>query len=321
MTSIANTSLWLLFGTVTLGLLALDLFVFHRTSHVVRPREALTWSTVWIAVALAFNTVVYWQFGPERGFEFLTGYLIEKALAVDNLFVFLVIFSYFGIPVARQHRVLFWGVVGAVLFRALFISVGASLLRDFHWIAYAFGAFLALTGIKLLNRRELNPETNLLFRMVRRLIPVMHSDSDDFAVRRNGRLLATPLLLTLILVEISDLVFAIDSIPAIFAITPDPFIVFTSNIFAVLGLRAMYSLLADFLVRLRFLHLGLALVLVFVGAKMLLASVFTISALASLAVVVALIAGSSVVSVLAPGLQWRANDSAPNADPPRTHKL
>lgn len=319
MNSIANTSLWLLFGAVTLGLLALDLFVFHRTAHVVRKREALTWSIVWIAVALGFNTVVYWQFGSERGFEFLTGYLVEKALAVDNLFVFVVIFSYFRIPAARQHRVLLWGVVGAVFFRALFISLGTSLLRDFHWIAYVLGAFLALTGIKLLKRRELHPETNLLFRMVRLVIPVMQVDSDDFVVRQNGRLLATPLLLSLMLVEISDLVFAIDSIPAIFAITPDPFIVFTSNIFAVLGLRAMYSLVADFLVRFRFLHVGLALVLVFVGAKMLLASVFKISAVASLAAVVALMAGSAMVSVLASRPQWRASPA--NAETPRAQKL
>jgi tellurite resistance protein TerC len=235
------------------------------------------------------------------------------------LFVFVIILSYFRIPAARQHRVLLWGVVGAVLFRALFISLGASLLRDFHWIAYVLGAFLALTGLKFLKRRALHPETNLLFRMVCRVIPVMHADSDDFVVRQNGRLLATPLLLSLMLVEISDLVFAIDSIPAIFAITPDPFIVFTSNIFAVLGLRAMYSLLADFLVRFRFLHVGLALVLIFVGAKMLLASVFKVSAVASLVTVVVLIAGSAMVSVLASGSQWRASPA--NAETPRAQKL
>lgn len=322
MTSIANTWLWLLFGFVAVGLLALDLFVFHRRAHVVRTREALTWSIVWIAVALAFNAVVYCHFGPERGLEFLTGYLVEKVLAIDNLFVFAVIFSYFGITPARQHRVLFWGVVGALFFRALFISLGASILANFHWVAYAFGAFLVLTGIKLLQRRpELRPEANPLFRLLRRIIPVMYVDSDGFLIRHNGRLLATQLFLSLMMVEISDLVFAIDSIPAIFAITADPFIVLTSNIFAVLGMRAFYSLLSEFIIRLKFLHVGLALVLAFVGAKMLLVSFFKIPVVASLAVVVMLISGSVVVSLLAPGLQWQETRSHADVNPPRTQNL
>jgi tellurite resistance protein TerC len=304
MTSIANPSLWLLFGLVTLGLLALDLFVFHRKAHVVRTREALTWSIVWIAVALAFNAAIYWQFGSQRGIEFLTGYLVEKALAVDNLFVFAVIFSYFGIPAAQQHRVLFWGVIGAVLFRAIFISVGGSLLNHFHWTAYVFGALLVITGIKLLRRSEVRPENNAVYRLVRRVIPSTHTDQRGFLVRLDGRWLATPLLLALILVEISDIVFALDSIPAIFAITSDQFIVFTSNIFAILGMRALYSLLADFLVRLKYLHVGLAVVLVFVGAKMLLAPIIKIPVIASLAVVIGVIGGSALLSLLATSLLW-----------------
>jgi len=200
MTSIANTSLWLLFGLATLGLLALDLFLFHRKAHVVCMREALTWSCVWIAIALVFDAVIYWQFGSERGLEFLTGYMVEKVLAVDNLFVFAVVFSYFRIPLVQQHRVLFWGVIGAVLLRALFISVGGSLLNSFHWVAYLFGALLVLTGIKLLRRAEVRPESNPVFRMLRRIIPATPTEHGAFVVRRDGRLLATPLLLSLVLV-------------------------------------------------------------------------------------------------------------------------
>ena len=294
MTSIANTSLWLLFGLITLGLLALDLLVFHRKAHVVGTREALTWSVVWIAVALAFNGAIYWQFGSERGLEFLTGYLVEKALAVDNLFVFVVVFSYFGIPAVQQHRVLFWGVIGAVVSRGLFISVGGSLLNTFHWVAYVFGALLVVTGIQFLRRSEVRPESNPVFRMVRRIIPVTATNHEEFFVRHNGQLLATPLLLSLVLVEISDVVFALDSIPAVFAITSDQFIVFTSNIFAVLGMRALYSLLAEYLIRLKFLHVGLAVVLVFVGAKMVLAPFIKVPVIASLAVVVGAIGGAAL---------------------------
>ena len=306
MSSIANTSLWLILALVTFGLLALDLFVFNRRSHATRTREALAWSMVWVVAALAFNGLVYWRLGPERGGEFLTGYVIEKALAVDNLFVFAAIFSYFRIPEARQHRVLFWGVIGALAFRAVFVWIGAALLAQFHWIAYIFGAFLVFTGIKLLQRRlELHPEANPLFRLLRRIIPVSDLDSDEFLVHRGGTLSATPLLLALLLVEVTDVVFAIDSIPAIFAVTSDPFIVFTSNVFAVLGLRAMYSLLVGLLLRLRFLHVGLALVLAFVGSKMLVTPFFTIPVIASLAVTVALVGGSAVLSVLLPDKRGR----------------
>jgi tellurite resistance protein TerC len=304
---------WALFTIGVVGLLALDLFVFHRKPHTVGTREALTWSVVWIAIALLFNAVVYSQFGTERGLEFLTGYLIEKALAIDNLFVFAVIFSYFGIQPVYQHRVLFWGVVGALVFRALFIGLGATLLTRFHWISYAFGALLALTGLKLLRREpQIRPEANPIFRALRKIIPASPVQSGEFFIREDSRLLATPLFLALVLIEISDVVFAVDSIPAIFAVTSDPFIVFTSNVFAVLGLRAMYSLLAESLVRLRYLRFGLALVLVFVGGKMLFATVFKIPIAASLAIVAALLAGAALVSLLRPPIAQQEADRKPS---------
>jgi len=311
--SIASPIVWALFTIGVVGLLALDLFVFHRKPHTVGTREALTWSVVWIAIALLFNAVVYSQFGTERGLEFLTGYLIEKALAIDNLFVFVVIFSYFGIQPVYQHRVLFWGVVGALVFRALFIALGATLLTRFHWISYAFGALLVLTGLKLLRREpQIRPEATPIFRALRKIIPASPVQSGEFFIREDSRLLATPLFLALVLIEISDVVFAVDSIPAIFAVTSDPFIVFTSNVFAVLGLRAMYSLLAESLVRLRYLRFGLALVLVFVGGKMLFATVFKIPIAASLAIVAALLAGAALVSLLRSPMAQQEADRKPS---------
>jgi len=293
--------LWTLFGVVVSGLLALDLLLFHGRKRPFGAREALQWSMVWIVVALLFNGFVYFQFGGERGLEFLTGYLIEKALAVDNLVVFALIFSYFGIPSARQHRVLFFGVVGALVFRVVFIAAGASLLARFDWLGYLFGAFLALTGLKLLARaHQLHPQANPVFRMLRKVIPVINADADQFFVRRNSRLFATPLFLALLLIELSDIIFAADSIPAIFAVTSDAFIVLTSNVFAILGLRAMYTLLADLLVRLKYLRVGLALVLVFVGTKMLLAPSYEIPILVSLGAVAALLSASAIASLVRP---------------------
>jgi tellurite resistance protein TerC len=297
--SIANPALWTLFVTGVVGLLALDLFVFHRKPHAVRTREALIWSTVWIAMALLFNALVYFHFGAQRGLEFLTGYLIEKALAIDNLFVFAVIFSYFKIQPADQHRVLFWGVVGALVFRAVFIALGATLLTHLHWITYVFGAALVVTGLKLLRREApIRAEGNRLFHALRTLIPTSPVQSGQFFIRDNSRVLATPLFLALVLVEISDVVFAFDSIPAIFAVTSDTFIIFTSNVFAILGLRAMYSLLAQFLTRLKYLRFGLALVLVFVGGKMLFATMYKIPIEISLAVVAALLLAAAIPSLL-----------------------
>jgi tellurite resistance protein TerC len=297
--SIANPAIWTLFAIIVIGVLALDLFVFHRKPHAVPTREALIWSAVWIAIALLFNALVYFHFGKERGLEFLTGYLIEKALAIDNLFVFAVIFSYFEIQAAYQHRVLFWGVVGALVFRALFIALGATLLTRFHWISYVFGAVLALTGVKLLRREaHVHPETNPIFRVLRKVIPATNVQSGNFFIHENSKVLVTPLFLALVLVEISDLIFAVDSIPAIFAVSSDTFIVFTSNVFAILGLRAMYSLLAQSLTRLKYLRFGLALVLVFVGGKMLFATVYEIPIEISLVVVAALLAGAALPSLV-----------------------
>ncbi len=312
--SVGTPWLWGGFTLFVLAMLALDLGVFHRTAHVIGMREALGWSVFWIALALVFNAGVFRWFGPERGLEFLTGYLIEKALSVDNIFVFLVIFSYFAVPAAYRHRVLFWGVLGAIVFRVIFIVLGAALLAAFHWVIYVFGGLLVVTGVKVLRApdHEVHPERNPALRLVRRLLPVTASyEGPRFFVRRAGRLYATPLLLVLAVVEATDIVFAIDSIPAIFAVTTDPFIVYTSNIFAILGLRALFFLLAGFIERFHYLKVGLALVLVFVGTKMLASDVYKIPIGVSLAVVAGLIGGAVVWS-----LRWpRPTAAAPTAGP------
>ncbi len=301
--SVGTPLLWGAFTLFVLGLLALDLGVFHRKAHAVGPREALGWSIFWIALALLFNAGVVWWFGAQRGLEFLTGYLIEKALSVDNIFVFLVIFSYFSVPAAYQHRVLFWGILGAIIFRVIFILAGAALLAAFHWVIYVFGGLLILTAVRIVRARdeEVHPERNPLLRLVRRVVPVVSTyQGARFFVRAGGRLMATPLLLVLVVVEATDIVFAIDSIPAIFAVTGDPFIVYTSNIFAILGLRALFFLLAGVLTRFQYLKIGLGLVLAFVGTKMLISDLFKIPIGLSLAVVAALIGGSVVASLLRP---------------------
>jgi tellurite resistance protein TerC len=299
--TVGTPLLWVGFTLFVLLLLALDLGVFHRRAHEVRPREALLWTFVWIVFALLFNAGVYFWFGSERGLEFLTGYLIEKALSVDNIFVFLVLFSYFAVPAEYQHRVLFWGILGALVMRAVFILLGAALLQKFHWVIYVFGAFLIFTGIKLLVQRggEVHPERNPLFRLFQKLAPsISEYRGPRFTVVEAGKRYATPLLLVLVAVEATDLVFAVDSIPAIFAITSDPFIVYTSNIFAILGLRALYFVLAGAMGRFQYLPVGLALVLVFVGAKMMLTDVYKAPITVSLGVVAALLAGSVLASHL-----------------------
>jgi tellurite resistance protein TerC len=285
-------------------MLSLDLGFFHRKAHAIGMREALIWSVVWISLALVFNAGVYWWFGPERALEFLTGYLIEKALSVDNLFVFLVLFSYFAVPAKLQHRVLFWGIVGALVMRAGFIFAGSALIQMFHWVIYVFGAFLVFTGIKLLAAREnqVHPERNLVLRLFRKVVPsVPQYHGSRFWIKQSGRRFVTPLLTVLVVIEATDIVFAVDSIPAIFAITRDPFIVFTSNIFAILGLRALYFLLAGMIGRFRYLKVGLGLVLVFVGAKMLLTDIIHVPIVLSLSVVGGLIGGSIAFSMLSRG--------------------
>ncbi len=301
--SVGTPALWLGFNLFVVVMLALDLGVFHRKAHEVRAREALIWSGVWVALALVFDAGIYVWFGWERALEFLTGYLIEKALSVDNLFVFLVVFSYFSVPSKLQHRVLLWGILGALVMRAVFIIAGAALLQRFHGVIYVFGAFLVFTGIKLLLQKdvEVHPERNLFLRLFRRFVPAVDGYRDSkFVVHEAGRWQATPLLMVLVVVEATDIVFAVDSIPAIFAVTDDPFIVYTSNIFAILGLRALYFALAAMMGRFHYLKVGLGLVLAFVGTKMVIVDVYKIPIVVSLLVVLGLLTGSIVVSILRP---------------------
>jgi tellurite resistance protein TerC len=308
---------WVLFLAFVIGLLALDLGVFHRHAHAVSRREAAVWSLVWVALALAFNTGVYVVQGAQAGFEWTTGYLIEKSLSVDNIFVFLLIFSTFAVPRQYQHRVLFWGILGAIVMRAAMILAGTALLKHFHLVIYLFGAFLIYTGIKFLRGRAAEPvlEENRILRLARRLFPTTATyEGARFFVRRGGVLHATPLFLVLVLIESTDVVFAVDSIPAIFAVTRDPFIVFTSNIFAILGLRALYFFLAGYLAELTYLKPALAVVLVFVGGKMLLVDLYKVPAPASLAFI-ALVLGVAVVGSVRVQRQAARVSVTPNLTP------
>ena len=303
MESVGTPGLWIGFVTFVCGLLALDLGVFHRRAHVVSPKEAGIWSAVWVALSLGASALVAHAFGPERWLEFLTGYVIEKALAVDNLFVFYAIFAYFAVPAAYQHRVLFWGVLGALVMRALFIALGAALLAKFHAVLYVFGAILVVTAIKLfaLPDEGIHPERNRAYRLLRRIVPaVSEYHGTRFTVVQAGRRRATPLLLVLLLIEWTDLVFAVDSIPAIFAVTGDPFIVFTSNIFAILGLRSLFFLLQGVIGKFHLLKPALAAVLLFVGGKMLLIDFVKVPIGWSLATVGGLIGLGVVASLLRP---------------------
>jgi tellurite resistance protein TerC len=297
--TVGTPLLWGGFLAFVLAMLALDLGVFHRKAHTVSWKEAAAWSAVWIACAAVFNALLYVLFGADHALEFTAGYLIEKALAVDNIFVFVVIFASFGVPAALQHRVLFWGVLGALVMRALFIFAGGAFLQRFHWAMYVFGGLLVITGVRLLFHRDDHPHSpanSPIVRFLRRIVPASHDFAGDhFWVRIDGKRLATPLLLALLAVEVSDVVFALDSIPAIFAVTTDPFLVFTSNIFAILGLRSMYFLLAGIVDKFVYLKPGLALVLVFVGAKMLVVDVFKVPIFASLGVIASIL----VTAVLA----------------------
>jgi tellurite resistance protein TerC len=298
MQSIGSPALWALFIVFVLAMLALDLGVFHRKAHAVGFKEAAIWSGVWVGLALLFNVGMWWKFGAQPATEFLTGYLIEKSLSVDNIFVFVVIFGALGIPPLYQHRVLFWGILTALVLRAAMILAGTALLARFHWLIYVFGAFLVLTGVKLFyawkKGKEEHPEESALMRWVRRVLPsTTKLDGAHFFTVENGRRLATPLFLALLLVEFTDVVFALDSIPAIFAVTKDPFIVFTSNIFAILGLRSLFFLLAGMVEKFHYLKVGLAGVLVFVGVKMSLVDVVKVEPFVSLAIILAML-GSSV---------------------------
>ena len=296
--------LWVGFNLFVLAMLALDLGVFHRKAHIVSFREAMGWTVAWVTLAALFNMGIWHFAGAEKALEFTTGYVIEYSLSVDNIFVFALLFSYFAVPATYQHRVLFWGILGALVLRALMIVAGTVLITKFAWIIYVFGAFLILTGIKMIVKQEeeIHPERNPIVKWFKRLMPVTSDYREDkFFVRENGVRMATPLFVVLMLVEMSDVLFAVDSIPAIFAVTKDPFIVYTSNVFAILGLRSLYFALAGVLDKFHYLKIGLGIVLTFVGVKMLLGhTVWKINTLVSLGVIISVLAGSIVMSLVRP---------------------
>ena len=299
-----QTWLWIGFNVFVLLMLALDLGVFHKKAHVVTFKESITWTAVWIALAMVFNVWIWQHFGAQKGLEFFTGYVIEKSLSVDNVFVFALLFSYFAVPQLYQHKVLFWGVLGALVMRAIMIVLGAALITKFSWIIYIFGAFLILTGIKMVVKKEeeIHPENNPVVRWFKKFMKVTPDfRGDKFFVRENGILMATPLFVVLLLVEVSDLIFAVDSIPAIFAVTKDPFIVYTSNVFAIMGLRSLYFALAGVMDKFHYLKIGLGFVLTFVGVKMLLAHTpWKIDTVLSLGVIVGILALSVIASLMKP---------------------
>ncbi len=298
--SVGTPLFWTLFLTVVSILLSLDLGIFHRKAHEVRPREAMLWSLVWVALSCAFGTWVYFHAGSQKSLEFFTGYLIEYALSVDNVFVFIIIFSYFAVPKHLHHRALFWGILGALVMRGAFILIGTALLHAFHWIIYVFGAFLIYTGFKVMRHgdTEVEPQRNPIVRLFQRIFPMVATyTSESFFTRSGSRWFATPLAVVLVTIETTDVVFALDSIPAVFGITTDPFIVYTSNVCAILGLRSMYFLLAAVVSRFAYLGTGLGVVLMFVGAKMVFSDVFPIHISVALGVV-ALVLGVSIAASL-----------------------
>ncbi len=300
--------LWVGFNVFVLLMLALDLGVFHRKAHEVKFREAITWSAIWIMLALIFNAGVWYYFGEVKAIEFLTGYVIEKSLSVDNIFVFVLIFTSFQVPSIYQHKVLFWGVLGALVMRIIFILAGVTLIAKFHWIIYVFGVFLVLTGIKIARDKgtKINIANSPVLKFIRKFIPVTSDYHESkFTVKLDNKWHATPLFLVLILVETTDLIFAVDSIPAILAITSDPFIVYTSNVFAILGLRSLYFALAGSLKYFTYLHYGLALILVFVGIKMLISDFYKLNPFLSLGIIGVILAGSIAASFI-----WPAKEKA-----------
>ena len=295
--------LWISFNAFILLMLALDLGVFQRKIHAVTVKEALIWSAVWIVLALAFNVFVYYDFGKQKALEFLTGYILEKSLSVDNIFVFVLLFSYFKVPSQYQHKVLFWGVLGALILRAILIAVGALMIAKFHWIIYVFGAFLVFTGFRMAkqNDQDIHPEDNFLIRFFKKIFPVTNDyHGEKFFVKVDGKKFATPLFIVLLAIEFTDLVFAFDSIPAIFAVTSDPFIVYTSNIFAILGLRSLYFALAGVIHKFHYLKIGLSMILVFIGMKMLIMDLYKIPTTYSLGVIAIVLTASVVLSILKP---------------------
>jgi len=296
----AQLWVWIGFSTFVLAMLALDLGIFHRTSREVSLKEALSWTAVWIGLALAFNAGIYYWQGGEKGLQFFTGYLVELSLSVDNLFVFLLVFGYFKVPAQYRHKALFWGIIGALVMRAVFIAAGITLIAKFHWVTYVFGGLLVVSGIKmaLQKDKEIHPERNPVLRVFRRFIDVAPEyEGGQFFVKQNEKLLASPLFVVLLILESTDLVFAVDSVPAVLAITPDPFIVFTSNVFAILGLRSMFFALEGVMKRFHYLHYGLSAVLVLVGMKMLLAGVYKMPTWISLLLIVSILFVSIISSL------------------------
>jgi tellurite resistance protein TerC len=294
---------WILFNIFVLAMLALDLGVFRRDARVVKIREALLWTGVWVSLALIFNLGIYFWRGHQAALEFLTGYLVEESLSADNIFAFLMIFSYFRVPQHYQRKVLLWGIIGALIMRAVFIVAGITLIRQFHWIIYLFGAFLVFAGIRMVFQKEaeIHPEKNPVLRIFRRFMPVTnHYEDGHFFIKKAGRYFATPLFVVLLFVETTDIIFAVDSIPAVLAITFDPFIVYTSNVFAILGLRSLYFALAGMMQLFHYLHYGLSAVLVFVGVKMLLADLYKIPTATALGVIAALLIISVITSLVRP---------------------
>ncbi|HEY0898583.1 MAG TPA: TerC family protein [Sphingobacteriaceae bacterium] len=297
----ANTSFWIGFNIFVLLMLALDLGVFNRKAHVVSVKEALIWSGVWVTLALIFNSLIYYWFGEHKAVEFLTGYLIEKSLSIDNIFVFVLVFSYFQVPAIYQHKILFWGILGALIMRVIFIFAGVALIERFHWTIYIFGVFLIYTGYKMFTEKDkkMDPEKNPVIKFFRKIMPVTNQlHGDKFFVKLDGKQHATPLFLVLILIETTDLIFAVDSIPAILAITQDQFIVYTSNVFAILGLRSLYFALAHIVDRFIYLSYGLAIILVFVGLKMVMVDIFKVPTFISLLIIALVVTGSVVLSFM-----------------------
>jgi len=302
--------LWIVFGIFIPVMLALDLGVFHRRDHVIKVKEALVWSGIWITLALLFALGIYLLVGHEKALNYITGYLVEESLSVDNLFVFLLIFSYFCVPAAYQHRVLFWGIMGAIVMRAVFIVTGLTLLENLHWIIYVFGAFLVYTAVRLAfnKEEEIKPEKNPVLRLFRRFVPMTKRyHGNQFFVKARGRRLATPLLMTLVVIETTDVIFAVDSVPAVLSITRDPFIVYTSNIFAVMGLRSLYFALSGVIQKFYYLNYGLAAILAFLGLKMIIPDIinkvnpdlnFEVPVEVSLGVVLGILVISALFSLL-----------------------
>jgi len=292
--------LWIVFNLFVFFMLALDLGVFHRKAHEVRFKEAITWSVVWVTLALLFNGAIYFGYGKDAALEFLAGYLIEKSLSVDNIFVFLSVFSYFRVPPKYQHKVLFWGILGALIMRAGFIFAGIELIQKFHWITYVFGFFLIFTGVRLVFHKEEAPnlEQNPMVKFLRRHLPLKPQTDGRFFFRENGKLYVTSLFLVLLIVEATDLIFAVDSIPAVLAVTESSFIAYTSNVFAILGLRSLYFALAGFMKMFHYLRYGLAGILIFVGAKMVLKDIYDIPTELALAVIFVILAASVLASKL-----------------------